>query len=158
MFCVLFVCTGNICRSPTAEGVLRKLANERGLTEHIKIDSAGIGTWHVGDPPDLRSTETAKQHGIDISGQRARAIELIDFEAFDLILAMDNSHFQHLKPRCPEPLLDRVGMFMSYATVTKITEVPDPYYGQQDGFERVFNMIEDAGKGLLTKLQDKLAQ
>tara|TARA_Y100000588_G_scaffold317692_1_gene346881 strand:- start:327 stop:803 length:477 start_codon:yes stop_codon:yes gene_type:complete len=158
MFCVLFVCTGNICRSPTAEGVLRKLANERGLTEHIKIDSAGIGTWHVGDPPDLRSTETAKQHGVDISGQRARAIELIDFEAFDLILAMDNSHFQHLKQRCPKPLLERLGMFMSYATGTKITEVPDPYYGQQDGFERVFNMIEDAGKGLLTKLQDKLAQ
>ena len=74
MFCVLFVCTGNICRSPTAEGVLRKLANERGLTEHIKIDSAGIGTWHVGDPPDLRSTETAKRHGVDISGQRARSI------------------------------------------------------------------------------------
>ncbi len=158
MFCVLFVCTGNICRSPTAEGVLRKLANERGLTEHIKIDSAGIGTWHVGDPPDLRSTETAKRHGVDISGQRARAIELIDFEAFDLILAMDNSHFQDLKQRCPEPLLERLGMFMSYATGTKIPEVPDPYYGQQDGFERVFNMIEDAGKGLLTKLQDKLAQ
>ena len=155
MFCVLFVCTGNICRSPTAEGVLRKLVNERGLTKHIKIDSAGIGTWHVGDPPDRRSTETAKQHGVDIGGQRARTIELVDFYNFDLILAMDNSHFQHLKQRCPEPLLKRLGMFMSYATVTKIAEVPDPYYGEHDGFERVFNMIEEAADGLLNEIENK---
>lgn len=155
MFRVLFVCTGNICRSPTAEGVFRNLVEARGLSDRIVADSAGIGSWHVGDPPDPRSQQTAQECGIDLSMQRARSVAADDFETFDLILAMDSGHFRSLKNSCPDRYADRIRMFMDYAPDTGIADVPDPYYGTGDGFTQVFDMIEQASRGLLAKLEKR---
>ena len=153
VFRVLFVCTGNICRSPTAEGVFRAMVSDRGLSDRIEADSAGIGSWHVGDPPDARSTETAKSRGVDISDQRARTVAATDFDGFDLLLAMDSGHYSSLNQACPAPLADRVKLFMDYAPDTGIRDVPDPYYGAGDGFERVYDMIEKASAGLLADIE-----
>lgn len=154
MFRVLFVCTGNICRSPTAEGVFRSLVEARGLSGRIEADSAGIGSWHVGEPPDARSQRTAKERGIDIGGQRARQVRPDDFAAFDLILAMDGGHYRGLTDDCPERYADRIRMFLDYAPETGIADVPDPYYGAGDGFTRVFEMIEAASQGLLAEIEN----
>ena len=153
MFRVLFVCTGNICRSPTAEGVFRHLVDARGLSGKIEADSAGIGSWHVGEPPDPRSQQTARARGIDISDQRARSVHIDDFEAFDLILAMDKGHYQDLERACPGAHSAKIRLFLGYAPETGITDVPDPYYGDGDGFERVFDMIETAANGLLAEIE-----
>lgn len=157
MFRVLFVCTGNICRSPTAEGIFRNLVATRGLTDRIDADSAGTGSWHAGEPPDARSQETAKARGVDISGQRARSVRPNDFENFDLILAMDSGHYRSLQQGCPAAFADRVRLFMEYAPETGITDVPDPYYGAGDGFARVFDMIETASKRLLSDIEAQLS-
>tara|TARA_R110002126_G_scaffold16432_1_gene65587 strand:+ start:1738 stop:2229 length:492 start_codon:yes stop_codon:yes gene_type:complete len=154
MFRVLFVCTGNICRSPTAEGVFRNLVGSRGLADRIEADSAGIGSWHIGDPPDRRSQETAKGRGVDISGQRARTVRPDDFEQFDLILAMDSSHYHSLVRNCPDARAGRIKLFMDYAPELGISDVPDPYYGAGDGFARVFDMIETASAGLLADIEE----
>lgn len=153
MFRVLFVCTGNICRSPTAEGVFRVLADSRGLGGRIETDSAGIGSWHVGDPPDRRAQETALRRGVDIGDQRARTVRPGDFAHFDLVLAMDRGHYRSLAGSCPADLADRVRLFMDYASEYGVEDVPDPYYGDGNGFERVFDMIEGAAMGLLADIE-----
>lgn len=154
MFRVLFVCSGNICRSPTAEGVFLNLVRSRGLETRIAADSAGTGAWHRGQAPDARSQQTALSRGIDISGQRARAVRAEDYTAFDLIVAMDSGHFQTLHRDCPSARADRVRLFMDYAPETGVTDVPDPYYGAGDGFARVFDMIEAASHGLLRDIEE----
>tara|TARA_R110002072_G_scaffold299001_2_gene473788 strand:+ start:2775 stop:3251 length:477 start_codon:yes stop_codon:yes gene_type:complete len=154
VFRVLFVCSGNICRSPTAEGVFLQLVRSRNLADRIGVDSAGTGAWHAGQPPDPRSQQTALARGIDISDQRARPVRTDDFAAFDLIVAMDSGHFQDLSHRCPPTHTGRVRLFMDFAPETGIRDVPDPYYGPGDGFARVFEMIEAASEGLLRDIED----
>ena len=153
MFRVLFVCTGNICRSPTAEGVFRHLVDARGLSGEIEAESAGIGSWHVGEPPDRRSQQTARARGVEINDQRARAVHPDDFTTFDLILSRDTGHYRDLERLCPGGNSAKIRLFMDYAPETGITDVPDPYYGDGDGFDRVFDMIETASKGLLAEIE-----
>lgn len=155
MTAVLFVCTGNICRSPTAEGVLRARAEASGRSapETLRIDSAGTTAYHEGEPPDPRAAAAALARGYDLSGITARQITPADFDQFDLLLAMDRSHLQALRRACPPHLLDRVHLFMRYATRhPQDSGVPDPYYGGPQGFEAVLDMIEDACDGLLAQL------
>lgn len=153
MFRVLFVCTGNICRSPTAEGIFQMLVDNGGLSDQIETDSAGLGSWHSGTAPDPRSMETALRRGIDISAQQARTVRPNDFERFNLVLAMDLSHFSALKDLCPKPLAARIRMFTEYTPGAAEQDVPDPYHGGDDGFERVFDMIETGAKGLLAQIE-----
>jgi protein-tyrosine phosphatase len=147
---VLFVCTGNICRSPTAEGVMRAHVAQRGLSETILVDSAGTHGAHEGEPPDQRSRRTALAHGIEIGDQRARQIRGSDFDEFDLILALDLGHLDHLKRLCPPARRDRLALLMSFAG--EEIGVPDPYYGIH-GFEDVFAMVERGVIGLLDHLE-----
>ncbi|MDH5425446.1 MAG: low molecular weight phosphotyrosine protein phosphatase [Gammaproteobacteria bacterium] len=148
---VLFVCMGNICRSPTAEGVFRNLAIKMNI-DHLLIDSAGTHAYHIGEPPDKRSISTAKSRNIDMSQQRARHIDSSDFVEFDHILAMDESNRRDLLQICPEHLQNKVELFMNYSVNFNETEVPDPYYGGASGFDHVFDLVEDASKGLLETL------
>ncbi|KAF0225906.1 MAG: Low molecular weight [Rhodospirillaceae bacterium] len=157
MIKVLFVCTGNICRSPTAEGVFRALVESHGLSDHIMVDSAGTHAYHVGEPPDSRSTAAARKRGIDLSGQRARKVRGADFDDFDLVLAMDRSHQQSLVQLCPKAWEDKVRLFLSFAPELGLRDVPDPYYGAGDGFERVLDMIEAGSRGLLDHVRTRLA-
>lgn len=150
---VLFVCSGNICRSPTAEGVARKLVAERGHEGRIEIDSAGTHGYHEGEPPDARSIEAAARRGIDLSGQRARRVRHDDFESFELILAMDRGHDRFLKRQAPKNAKSHIRMFLEYAPHLGIRDVPDPYYGAGDGFERVLDMIEAAAGGLIDAIE-----
>ncbi len=152
---VLFVCMGNICRSPTAHGVFRSLVQQRNLQTWIEIDSAGTHAYHVGEPPDRRAQSTAQQRGIDLSDLRARPVSSHDFEAFDYILAMDEDNYAILMSQCPEHAQGKVQLFMSYAPQLKRREVPDPYYGGIKGFENVFDMIDDAAKGLLSDIEQR---
>ncbi len=150
---VLFCCTGNICRSPTAEGVFRKRVAEAGLQEAIFIDSAGTHDYHVGKPPDARTSEAALRRGYDLSALRARQVIREDFNRFDLVLAMDRANHLHLSRLCVPARADRLGMMMEYARRYAEIEVPDPYYGGEDGFELVLDMLEDASCGLLHSLR-----
>ena len=149
---ILFVCTGNICRSPTAEGVFRKMVGDKGLHETIAVDSAGTHAYHVGEPPDPRTQEVAARRGYDLSAQRARKFEMADFHRFDLILAMDRGHHEILSRMAQPTSAHKLKMMMSYASRFKETDVPDPYYGGPQGFDRVLDMIEDASRGLLDTL------
>jgi protein-tyrosine phosphatase len=153
MKAVLFVCTGNICRSPTAEGVFRKLLEANGLVESVDVDSAGTGNWHVGESPDDRACEAAVRRGIDIADQRARQVRIEDFDRFDLILAMDQGHYQELQRLCPDSQQHRLRLFLDCAPALGIRDVPDPYYGGSDGFETVLDMIEAACVGLLAEIR-----
>ena len=155
MVAVLFVCTGNICRSPTAEGVMRKLVTERGYGERIVIDSAGTHGYHEGEPPDPRSIEAALQRGIDLSQQRARRIREGDFSNFDLILAMDRGHARILSRAAPRHGEARIAMFLDYAPHLGASDVPDPYYGGEGGFELVLDMAEAAAAGLLEAIEQE---
>lgn len=146
---VLFVCMGNICRSPTAEAVFRARVEEAGLSGQILIDSAGTHDYHIGDPPDTRTQRTAKQRGYDMSGLRGRQVEMMDFTRFDYVLAMDRANLAILQRLCPQAQHERLGLFLEYASRHDEREVPDPYYGGTDGFERVLDMVEDAAEGLL---------
>ncbi|WP_410498309.1 low molecular weight protein-tyrosine-phosphatase [Chitinibacter sp. S2-10] len=148
-FSVLMVCTGNICRSPTADGVLRHLVEQQGLAHCILVDSAGIADYHVGEAPDRRSQEHARKRGYDLSYLRAREVRRSDFVEFDLILAMDQSHLNHLRRHCPPEQQHKVQLFLSYARTDQEREVPDPYYGGSDGFEHVLDLIEDGCEGVL---------
>ena len=152
---VLFVCTGNICRSPTAEGVFRKLVEQAGQEGRIDIASAGTGAWHVGQSPDERSQEAARARGIDLSTIRARQVTNGDFDNFDYILAMDQGNFERLADLCPPDFDKRLTMFLDFAAGFDQTDVPDPYYGGEHGFELVLDMIEAASQGLLDDIQEK---
>ena len=153
---VLFVCTGNICRSPTAEGVFRHLIEEAGLGHAIESASAGTHGYHIGEPPDPRSIAAAKRRGFDLSAQRARRVMAEDFHAYDLILAMDRDHFAHLESLRPNNARAEVKLFLEYHPDSKHADVPDPYYGGPDGFEQVLDMIEHASKALLHQIAASL--
>lgn len=149
---ILFVCTGNICRSPTAEGVARAMIHRAGLEGRVAVESAGTHGFHCGEAPDLRSQKAALGRGYDLSRQRARAVEPEDFQRFDLLLAMDQRHFETLVGRSPAVYRPKIRLFMSFARHHQVEEVPDPYYGGPQGFERVLDMCEDAVAGLLAEL------
>jgi protein-tyrosine phosphatase len=152
-FRVLFVCTGNICRSPTVEAIFRKLAADAGMAQTVTADSAGTHGYHVGEPPDPRSQKAAAKRGYDLSALRARTIEEADFQRFDLILAMDQEHYATLSRIAGAAAGHKLKLMMSYARRFKEREVPDPYYGGPQGFERVLDMLEDAAQGLLESLR-----
>lgn len=154
---VLFVCMGNICRSPTAHGVFRKLVEEAGLQDAISIDSAGTHAYHVGNPPDPRSMAKAIERGLDMSDLRARQAMAADFELFDYVLAMDNDNYQGLSRLCPPSQKHKLHMFMAFADSNNATEVPDPYYGGARGFDQVFDMVEEASAGLLDDIRQQLS-
>lgn len=150
---VLFVCLGNICRSPTAEGVFRGLVRAEGLSDVIATDSAGTSGWHIGAPPDERAQEAALRRGIDISDLRGRKSLAQDFHDFDYVLAMDRQNFRALSDLAPAGAENRLHMFLSFAPEVGQSEVPDPYYGGDDGFEQVLDMIEAASAGLLAHIR-----
>ncbi|HEU5295734.1 MAG TPA: low molecular weight protein-tyrosine-phosphatase [Burkholderiaceae bacterium] len=154
---VLMVCTGNICRSPTAEGVLRRKLADAGLERQVEVRSAGTVDYHAGSPPDHRAQQTALRRGYDLSKQRARALRTDDFERFDLVVAMDIDHLDRMVEMCPGPLADRMRLLMDYSPKRpRGTGVPDPYYGAPAGFERVLDMIEEACDGLVAELRVRL--
>lgn len=149
---VLFVCMGNICRSPTAEGVFRHLVEQRGLAEKIITDSAGTHDYHIGDAPDARSQAAAARRGYDLSRLRARQIVRDDFAAFDHVLAMDQGNLDLLQRQCPEASRGKLELFLAYADGITLREVPDPYYGGAQGFEQVLDLVENAARGLLREI------
>ncbi len=149
---VLFVCTGNICRSPTAEGVFRALAKAAGLDGRVEVDSAGTGGWHVGEPPDARSQEAAAHRGIDLSDLRARQVAPGDFAAFDYVVALDRGHLQALRRMAPPDHLDRLHLFLNHARDLDLEDVPDPYYGGANGFDHVLDLVEAGCRGLLAHI------
>lgn len=149
---VLFVCTGNICRSPTAEGVARHMLRNAGLVDRIVVDSAGTHGYHVGELPDPRTRKAALSRGYDLSAQRARKLETADFQRFDLLLAMDGGHLRFMQRMCPEVYRHKLDLFMRFARNHDLEEVPDPYYGGDAGFEAVLNYCEDAVQGLIDRL------
>ena len=153
---ILFVCTGNICRSPTAEGVFRTLIEKEGLGGRILVDSAGTHAYHVGQPPDSRSAEVARLRGVELKDLRARQLAKSDFEDFDLLLAMDRGHLGLMAGGCPPVRQDRLGLFLSFAPHLGLQDVPDPYYGGADGFEKVLDMIEAGSAGLLAHIRKTL--
>lgn len=149
---VLFVCLGNICRSPTAEGVFRQLLAREGLETGVDVDSAGTAAYHVGEPPDERAREAALRRGVDLSAIRGRRAEPEDLERFDYVLAMDRENHEHLLAIAGGHG-HKVRLLMEYSRRFDVEEVPDPYYGGANGFERVLDMIEDASEGLLRELR-----
>ena len=156
MIRVLFVCMGNICRSPTAHGIFESLVQKEGLAHRIEVDSAGTHAYHVGEPPDSRSQEIALARGVDLSGQRARRVLPDDFLRFDYLLAMDRDNYRELQRICPTGMEDKLRLFMEFAPEYGVQEVPDPYYGGSGGFERVFRMVEEAANGLLDTIRIEL--
>ncbi len=152
---VLMVCMGNICRSPLAHGRFEHLVKEAGLGSRITVDSAGTHAYHVGEPPDRRSQQTALRRGIDISGQRARKVSLSDFEVFDYLLAMDRDNQALLMSIAPPKHRHKVRLFLEFAPELNEREVPDPYYGGQSGFEGVYDLIDAASQGLLEEIKKR---
>lgn len=152
---VLFVCMGNICRSPTAEGVFRHLVERAGLTQDIRIDSAGTHDYHIGEEPDRRSQTAARGRGYDLSRLRGRQVSDKDFHDFDYILAMDKGNLAELMRRCPAEHQDKLQLFLKFGKKYVEQEVPDPYYGGVQGFEQVLNLVEDAATGLLERISGK---
>jgi protein-tyrosine phosphatase len=155
---ILFVCLGNICRSPTAQGIFEQVVKQQQLDHLMNIDSAGTHAYHIGEQPDPRSQAAAKKRGVNLSTQRARKAEAIDFERFDYILAMDRSNYENLRKLADETQQQKLHLFMRFSEQWAVDEVPDPYYGGSQGFERVLDMVEDASKGLLGHiLQERYA-
>ncbi len=152
---ILLVCMGNICRSPTAEGVLRTLVEREGLAAFFEIDSAGTHGYHVGEPADERALEAAQRRGYDLSPLRARRVSEVDFMRFDRILAMDRDNLSLLQRACPVEHKHKLGLFLEYAGSCEEREVPDPYYGGGDGFERVLDLVEDAARGLIAAMRER---
>ncbi len=153
---VLFVCMGNICRSPLAHGLFEHRVRQAGLTDRIGIDSAGTHAYHVGNSPDPRSQQTAIRHGIDLSSQRARQVKVSDFEIFDYVLAMDRDNQAILSSQCPEEHRHKLHLFLEFAPQLAETEVPDPYYGGDQGFEHVLDLVESACEGLLEDIRMRI--
>lgn len=153
---ILFVCTGNICRSPTAEGVARRVFSREGLTG-VVLDSAGTTAFHVGDAPDERARAAARKRGYELTGIRARQVRPEDFEDFDLVLAMDHGHYSQLRRLCPRGAEDRLRLFSDFAAGWQGQEVPDPYYGGRGGFETVLDMIEAGVAGLAEEARRRSA-
>ena len=152
---VLFCCMGNICRSPTAQGVFQALVEKEGLQDRIEVDSAGTHAYHVGEPPDQRAQETARKRGFDLSDQRARRAVAEDFLLFDYVVAMDQDNYHALYAICPEGMEEKIHLLMDYAPEFRTREVPDPYYGGSSGFEQVFDMVEAAATGFLEALKQR---
>jgi protein-tyrosine phosphatase len=153
---VLVVCTGNICRSPTGEGVLRHLAAKRGLGDRVRIASAGTHDYHVGECPDHRTLDHARRRGYDLSAQRAMQVTHRHFQEFDYILAMDRGHLRMLRNMAPEGAKARLGMFLEASRRWKGEDVPDPYYGGVEDFEQVLDMVEEAAEGWLDRIEAEL--
>lgn len=153
---ILFVCLGNFCRSPLAEGVFRHVLAIRGLEHRFQLDSAGTGGWHAGSAPDPRSIEIAARHGIDISAQKARKVLAEDFTRFDLIFGMDRSNVGDLRAVAPQFAQDRIQLFLEFAGNSG-REVPDPYYGGPEGFASVYRMILEASEAIATRLEGRVA-
>ena len=153
---ILFVCLGNICRSPLAEGVFGAVAAARGQADRFVLDSAGTGAWHLGSAPDPRSVAVAAHHGIDISRQRARRLAAGDFARFDLILGMDRSNLDDILREAPSHAAHKVHLFLGHAGLGK-RDVPDPYYDRADGFEKVYRMIREASEALIDRLATRVS-
>jgi protein-tyrosine phosphatase len=152
---VLFVCMGNICRSPTAEGMFRKVVDEAGLTDHIQIDSAGTHAYHIGEPPDQRTLAAAMRRGIDLSYRRGRQVHRRDFDAFDFVLCMDRENHRDLVAVGGPKANGKLHLFLDFAPHQKQREVPDPYFGGPEGFEQVLDLVEVASQGLLTEMRKR---
>ncbi len=153
---ILFVCLGNICRSPTAEVVFRDIAAREAPELTLQIDSAGTAAYHVGQAPDPRTRAAALRRGYDLSPLRARVVEPPDFEEFDLILAMDGENLSDLKRRAPHDARERVRLFLEFAPELSTNDVPDPYYGGENGFEEVLDLVEAASRGLLRHVREQM--
>ena len=149
---ILFVCLGNICRSPMAEGVFRRVAEEEGLIDRFEIDSAGLGDWHIGQAPDHRAQKAARSRGVDISDQSARQVEDEDFDRFDLLLVMDRENYAELKARAPREARAKIRPFLDFAPHVGTKDVPDPFFGGAEGFDQALDLIEAASRGLLASL------
>ena len=149
---VLFICLGNICRSPMAEGVFRRVVEEQGLADRFEIDSAGLGDWHVGQAPDTRAQAAARARGIDISRQCARQVRPEDFAHFDLLLVMDRSNRAELARLAPLEARSKIRHFLDFAPETGAKDVPDPFFGGAEGFDHALDLIEAAARGLLAAL------
>ena len=150
---ILMVCMGNICRSPTAEAVLRHKLVQRGLADHVRVDSAGTHAWHTGEAPDHRSRNHAARRGYDLTGLRARLVQASDFERFDLLLAMDDGNLANLVAACPAAHHPKLRLLMEFAPKGWAREVPDPYGSGPEGFEQVLDLVESACEGLLPHLR-----
>ncbi len=153
---ILVVCTGNICRSPTAEGVLRELARRRGLGDRVRVASRGTQDYHVGEAPDPRTVHHARGRGYDLSAQRAAQLDRGDFDAFDYILAMDRGHLRTLRAMAPKDCAAKVGLFLDASGRWKGEDVPDPYYGGSTGFEEVLDRVEEAAERWLDQVETEL--
>jgi protein-tyrosine phosphatase len=149
---ILFVCMGNICRSPSAEGVFRSLLAARAPQLAVEIDSAGTHDYHVGEPPDERAIAAARRRGIDLSSLRARTVRQSDFDYYDLILAMDEQNVSELRRRAPPSRHDRIRLLMEFVATPAVHAVPDPYYGGPQGFEQVLDLLEEASEALLREI------
>lgn len=150
---ILFICMGNICRSPTAEGVFVSLIEKEGVDNQFDIESAGTHAYHVGEAPDLRAQKAAEDRGVNLSKIRARKVIYGDFEDYDYLLAMDEDNYEILMETCPDQYKDKVKFFLEYAPHLTTREVPDPYYGGKYGFERVLDLVEEASIGFLNTLK-----
>jgi len=149
---IVFVCTGNICRSPTAEGVLRRMAAERGLTERIEVASAGLEDWHAGAPPDARSQAHARRRGYELGAQRARHFKRADFARFDWVIAMDAGHHERLRALCPPEQAHKLRHAADFSEHVPAGGVPDPYYGDAQGFEEVLDLVEAVCAGVVAQV------
>jgi len=155
---VLFVCLGNICRSPTAAGVFRVAADRAGLAGKVRADSAGIGDWHVGLPPDPRAIQAAKRRGYDLSAMRGRQLGVADFTRFGWILAMDEANLKALTEMKPAEFDGRLGLLLDFAPQLGEREIPDPYFSSAEGFERVLDLMEPAMTGLVAEVQAAISR
>ena len=151
LYRVLFVCLGNICRSPTAQAIFEKRIVEHGLEGIFKIDSCGTGSWHIGKMPDSRAIEAAEKRGYSLNHIRARKMQIQDFDDFDYFIAMDRENLKEIERLCPEKFRGNVVLFSSFIKNSKLVDVPDPYYGGERGFDEVIDMIELGASGFFEK-------
>ena len=155
-YAILFVCMGNICRSPTADGVFRQKVVDNGLSDLVRVDSAGTHNYHPGSPPDGRAQAAAARRGYDLSALRARQVQAADYAAFDLILVMDQDNLAELQENCPSEFQHKLRLLTEFCQVHQASVVPDPYYGGADGFEQVLDLVEDACEGLLAHVRSQV--